>query len=265
MISFIFVIFESNKSKKWVTNQHFSWTLNIEMISKMLIKDNRFIIHFLIEKKLQLIKKHSHSTMDDIKDSIIQISKDESSLAVNLIRNSLYGGFLGLAAGPTYALTKLNFNFDRIRDIKIGVMFKRMPFKALAYSLKMIAPPVMAGAALGFSYTLFFSGFWNNIHFESDRVRVVLGHTLFSTAVGSVAMIHYLSRFVFIGFSVGVLTYFIQNRRLNPQLGLIYLPTDNPEIIEARKKAKEREIIHSMSIDLLTKMEKIHPDSGKFE
>lgn len=191
--------------------------------------------------------------MSNLKDAIHQLKSDDSSFIWNLYRNTLAGAFIGFAMSPTFLYRKFIADLDVTAMWKYKFLFRTNCLKFLRMGFKEMMPFAMKGAGLAFTYSLFYLGFWNKLQFGTEATRIIGGHAIFGGISAVLFTPNHFSKGWVLGMLVGTLMYTDRMRPGAPgqELGPMYLPTEDPVILEARVKALEREIIHAMSLSLL--------------
>lgn len=130
--------------------------------------------------------------------------RDDSSWAISGIKIAIKGALIGCYLSPSYFLYKLIEDRNIIKyEMTYLSLYK--PLSGLGFVLKRFVLPSMAlGTLATISYAVFTKFFWNRLDWESEKIRMVTGHTVFGFFFGGLMNPRLAKPFGYTGFLIAI-------------------------------------------------------------
>ena len=222
---------------------------------------DRFHTHLLTKKKIS--EKHT-TWIENIKEVISQFKNDDSNYGLSLLKHTLTGAFVGLFLSPSFIALESEQAWSPTRHWKENHMRTQNGIKTLRLGLRSTRKYIFYGAGIAALYNLLYINAFSSTTWTYEMLKVSVGHALFGGVLGLILSPHKFFRYFLGGYLVGYVLYFIAGSSY-PQKGYVYLPTNDPVILEARKKNLERENIHALSLAIINQKLKKEDMNSKFD
>ena len=214
----------------------------------------------------RLEKRHHHeapvknpTAFQSLWDLVMTFKNDTTSGFINIMRSTVQATMLGIGLTPVLYAFDVEYYANRNSALKLDYMYKNASLKVFNIFFRRMSRYYFAFALMGFSYGCIYIQTINNWDIASNEIKMILGHTVWGASLSLIFGLHNYARCILGGFVIG---FWMMERTWRytklEEPGIIYLPSTDPEILEARKKAEEREIIHALSLSMM--MRKFRPD-----
>ena len=126
-----------------------------------------------IPKATDLLKRYSNkdkqSVSKNLQEATEHVFLHDSSGYGSLFRAAASGAFLGLVVSPSYAYLR-NIGLTQFNHLRFEHLYGTNQIAAFKHCLRVIGKPMMIGAALNVSYTIFFKYFLAKLPFKEEQI-----------------------------------------------------------------------------------------------
>lgn len=192
------------------------------------------------------LKNHHNSFFS----ALMELPQESHNGIITIGKRMLQGCALGLLLFWPKLIDDNLANYEATSEIKMRRLMRTNAWKFVKISGRPALRYCAIGAGVAVLHYLVIENLVAKMNWKYEASKWMFGYSLFFWLAAGMVSPRFAVQGAVGGLGFGAFKYFDKYHYTGSNNGIIYLPTEDPKVLAAREKLKEREIIYAMSLDL---------------